>query len=176
MGFARVRTSTTGCKRALLEDSGEGDRPLRREADHGSGRKPIRRRSEATLALRLLPRLIGIIKWNLSGAKRRPSGRGEDGCGARGSSPSPRLSTQCPRSANSDPVETRDITFRVDGFECVDQLALPLDTQSSWFRQIQRGCPRFGCEPMSSRALSALGGATIFRAASPFQLPPHPGR
>jgi len=34
------------------EDSAEGDRSFRREADHGSGRKPIRRRSEATLALR----------------------------------------------------------------------------------------------------------------------------
>lgn len=34
------------------EDSTEGDRSFRRQADHGSGRKPIRRRSEATLALR----------------------------------------------------------------------------------------------------------------------------
>jgi hypothetical protein len=84
------------------EDSADGNQRFRREGDRHSGRKPIRRRSEATLALRVLPRLIGIVKWKLSGAKRRQDGCGEDvWCGARGSSPLPRLSTQRSRSATS---------------------------------------------------------------------------
>jgi hypothetical protein len=76
------------------EDSAEGDQSFRREADHGSVRKPIRRRSEATLALRCCQRLIGIVKRNLSGAKRREDGRGEDGGAGQGAAvPCPRLNT-----------------------------------------------------------------------------------
>src|SRR5580704_8032069 len=45
----------------------------------------------------MLPRLIGIVKWNLSGAKRRRDGRGEDGGAGQGAAaPCPRLSTQNP--------------------------------------------------------------------------------
>ena len=42
------------------------------EADHNSGKKPIRRRSDARSSM--LRRLIGVVKENLSRAKRRRDG------------------------------------------------------------------------------------------------------
>ncbi len=42
----------------------------------------------------MLPRLIGIVKWNLSGAKRRKDGRGEDGGVGQGAA------VPCPASAH----------------------------------------------------------------------------
>jgi hypothetical protein len=53
------------------EDSAEGDRSFPREADLASDR------SDAGTSM--LPRLIGIVKGNLSGAKRRLDGRDEGG-------------------------------------------------------------------------------------------------
>ena len=51
----------------------------------------------------MLPGLIGIVKQNLSGAKRRKDGRGEDGVWGtkRYSSPLPHLSARRSRSANA---------------------------------------------------------------------------
>jgi hypothetical protein len=75
------------------EDSTEGDRSFRREADHGSGRKPIRRRSEATLALRCCQ------DWSESSSEicpERSEGRiplAEKGARGKGRSSFPRLST-----------------------------------------------------------------------------------
>jgi hypothetical protein len=75
------------------EDSTEGDRSFRREADHGSGRKPIRRRSEATLALRCCQ------DWSESSSEicpERSEGRvplAEKGARGKGRSSFPHLST-----------------------------------------------------------------------------------
>jgi hypothetical protein len=45
----------------------------------------------------MLPRLIGIVKQNLSGAKRRRNGHGGDGGVGQGAA------VPCPASAHSDP-------------------------------------------------------------------------
>jgi len=68
-----------------------------------------------------LPRLIGIVKRNLSGAKRRKDSRGEDGGVGQGAA------VPCPASARSDPERgqrsenrpslTRDL-FRFAAIPC----------------------------------------------------------
>jgi len=76
-----------------LEDSTEGDRSFRRDARSRFREETDQvpeQKSKATLALLRLPRLIGIVKWYLSGAqvqcRRRRRGKGRQ--------PFARLSTQ----------------------------------------------------------------------------------
>jgi hypothetical protein len=53
--------------------------------------------SVATLATRLCGKVFGFVKRNLSGAERRMgAAKRRKGCGERGGSPFPRLSTQKP--------------------------------------------------------------------------------
>jgi hypothetical protein len=100
------RISLRLCFRPEYEDSTEGDRSFRREADHGSGRKPIRRRSEATLALRCCQ------DWSESSSEicpERSEGRiplAEKGARGKGRSSFPRLSTAETVAGSAEGSET----------------------------------------------------------------------
>jgi hypothetical protein len=62
----------------------------------------------------MLPRLIGIVKQNLSRAKRRRNGRGEDGGVGQGAA------VPCPTSTRSDPEREQQSELRISNMKLLD--------------------------------------------------------
>jgi hypothetical protein len=81
----------------MCEDSAEGDQSFRREADHDSGGKPIRLSERSDAGTSMLPKLIGIVEQNLSGAKRRENTPSRERGAGKGAA------ALVPASAHSDP-------------------------------------------------------------------------